>query len=120
MLFSVSVGDCILLLQLARAQYKNCVSAGTEYTEIAREVKSLYSILKSLRDEYSKTDSSLLRSDDKGKAKAELEEAVEGCGHILEDLQTLLAKYEGLQGGDGEAVNPARKLWHRIRFASKV
>jgi len=50
MSFSVSVGDCILLFQLARTQYKNCVSAGIEYTEIAREVKSLYSILKSLRD----------------------------------------------------------------------
>jgi hypothetical protein len=49
----------------------------------------------------------------------QLAPAVNGCKHILEDLQTLLAKYEGLSSGN-KAVNPTRKLWHKIRFSSKI
>ncbi|PMD47017.1 hypothetical protein L207DRAFT_506085 [Hyaloscypha variabilis F] len=117
MSFGYSVGDCILLLQLARTQYKNCVAAGDEYNEIAREVKSLYSILKILKDEAEKPESPLLRNDTK--STQELVSATEGCKYILEDLQTLLAKYEGLLA-DGEAVSGTRKLWHKIRFGSKI
>ncbi|RDW72197.1 hypothetical protein BP5796_08231 [Coleophoma crateriformis] len=119
MSFGFSVGDCILLLQIARDSYENCRAAGSEYTEIAREVKSLYSVLKILRDEAEKTESPLLRRESES-MKTELSLATEGCKHILEDLQTLLARYKGLSGDGEEKVNAGRKLWHRIRFGSKI
>ena len=111
MSFGFSVGDCITLINIARTQYNNCVTAGPEYREIAREVKTLYNVLESLHNESSKTPFPLLRGDQTFTTR--LAPAVNGCRHILEDFQTLLAKYEGLSG-NGKAVNPIRKLWHKI------
>ncbi|RDW65999.1 hypothetical protein BP6252_09634 [Coleophoma cylindrospora] len=119
MSFGFSVGDCILVLQIARNSYENCRAAGSEYTKIAREVKSLYSILTILRSEVEKTESPLFRREGES-TKTEISYAIEGCKHILEDLQTLLAKYKGLSGDGEENVNAGRKLWHRIRFGSKA
>lgn len=117
MSFGFSVGDCILLINIARTQYNNCVAAGPEYREIAREVKTLYNVLEILHNESSKNPSPLLRRDQT--FTTQLAPAVNDCRHILEDLQTLLAKYEGLSD-NGKAVNPTRKLWHKIRFGSKI
>lgn len=115
MSFGFSVGDCILLIDIARTQYNNCVAAGTEYQEISRDIKTLSNVLELLHDESSKASSPLQHGD---RAFAtQLAPAVNGCKHILEDLQTLLASYEGLSGN--KAVNPTRKLWHKIRFGSK-
>lgn len=117
MSFGFSVGDCILLIDIARTQYNNCVAAGPEYREIAREVKTLFDVLEFLHNESSKTPSPLLRGDQT--FTTQLASAVNGCRHILEDLQTLLAKYEGMSG-NGKAANLTRKLWHKIRFGSKI
>src|ERR1700730_14911366 len=107
MSFGFSAGDFVLLIQLAKATYRNCVEAGTEYNEIAREIRSLYSVLKPLRDEAEKPDSGLFRQD-QGSA-AEVGKSIDGCKHILEDLQILLAKYEGLST-TVEAVSAPKKL----------
>jgi hypothetical protein len=54
------------------------------------------------------------------KSAEKLVSATEGCRYILEDLQTLLSRYEGLSA-DGEAMSGrTRKLWHKIRFGSKI
>jgi hypothetical protein len=116
MSFGFSAGDFVILLQLARTSYKNCVEAGPEYVEIAREVKSLYAVLKTLRDEAEKSNSVFNRDPD---SASKVLAATDGCKRILEDLQTLLAKYAGLSG-DGEAVNATRKLWHRFGFGTKI
>lgn len=116
MSFGFSVRDSILLIDVARTQYNNCIAAGAEYHDLARDVKTLHSVLELLHDESLKTSSPLLRGD---RAFAtQLAPAINGCGHILEDLQTLLAKYEGLSGN--KPVNPTSKLWHKIRFGSKI
>ncbi len=73
--------------------YKNCVGAGPEYTEIVREIKSLNGVLKPLRDEVQKSDSSLFSQDQA--SASEMVAAMDGFKHILEDVQTILAKYEG-------------------------
>jgi hypothetical protein len=116
MSFGFSVSDSILLIDIARTQYNNCVAAGGEYHDLARDVKTLHSVLKLLHDESLKASSPLLGGD---RAFAtQLAPAINGCEHILEDLQTLLAKYEGLSGN--KPVNLTRKLWHKIRFGSKI
>jgi hypothetical protein len=117
MSFGFSVGDFVAVIQLAKTTYKNCVEAGAEYNEIARQIRSLHSVLKPLRDEAEKPDSGLFRQDQGSAAK--LKTAIDGCQHILEDLQILLAKYEGLST-DGEAVSAPKKLWHRFRFSTKI
>ncbi len=117
MSFGFSAGDFVLLIQLAKATYKGCRAAGTEYNELAREIQSFYGVLKPLRDEAEKPDSGLFRQD-QGSA-TELVAAIDGGTHILEDLQILLAKYEGLST-TGEAVSATKKLWHRFRFSSKI
>jgi hypothetical protein len=117
MSFGFSAGDFFLLIQLAKATYKICVEAGTEYNEIAREIRSLYAVLKPLRDEAAKPDSGLFRQDPS--SAAELVKAIDGCTHILEDIQFLLAKYEGLSA-TGEAASVPKKLWRRFRFSSKI
>jgi hypothetical protein len=116
MSFGFSVRDSILLIDVARTQYNNCIAAGAEYHDLARDVKTLHSVLELLHDESLKASSPLLRGD---RAFAtQLAPAINGCEHILEDLQTLLAKYEGLSGN--KPVNPTSKLWHKIRFGSKI
>jgi hypothetical protein len=80
------------------------------------ETSRHFSVLELLHDESLKASSPLLRGD---RAFAtQLAPAINGCEHILEDLQTLLAKYEGLSGN--KPVNPTSKLWHKIRFGSKI
>jgi len=115
--FGFSVSDFIILIQLAKTTYKNCIEAGSEYTEIAREIRCLYSVLKPLRDEAGKPNSGIFRQDQV--SAAELKSAISGCQYILNDLQILLAKYEGLST-TGEAVGAPRKLWHRFRFSTKI
>lgn len=116
MSFGFSVRDSILLIDVARTQYNNCIAAGAEYHDLARDVKTLHSVLELLHDESLKASSPLLRGD---RAFAtQLAPAINGCENILEDLQTLLAKYEGLSGN--KPVNPTSKLWHKIRFGSKI
>lgn len=118
MSFGFSVGDCVLLLGIAKKQYQNCRAAGAEYIEIAREVKCLCGVLKLLRSEAEKGGDSWLQLQD-ADATAELAGAIGGCRHILEDLQVLLARYEGLSG-DGEPVGLRRKISNRIGFGSKI
>jgi hypothetical protein len=112
MSFRFSVNNCISLINIAQTQYNNCVAAGAEYHEIAREVKTLYNVLELLHNESSKASSPLLRGDQA--FITQIAPAVNGCKHILEDLQILLAKYEGLSG-NGKAVNPTRLSFIRLQ-----
>jgi hypothetical protein len=116
MSFGFSVSDSILLIDAARTQYNNCVAAGAEYHDLARDVKTLHSVLELLHDESLKASSPLLGGD--LAFATHLAPAINGCERILEDLQTLLAKYESLSSN--KPVNPTRKLWDKIRFGSKI
>jgi hypothetical protein len=63
MSFGFSVGDCILLIEIARTLYNNCVAAGAEYHELARDVKTLFNVLELLHDESSTASPPHLRGD---------------------------------------------------------
>jgi hypothetical protein len=49
----------------------------------------------------------------------ELVTTIDDCKHILEDLHILLAKYDGLST-TGDAVSAPKKLWHQLRFSTKI
>lgn len=117
MSFGTSIGDIISLIQLAHQNYRNCKQAGGEYLEIAREVRSLHSVLKSLHDEAENKDSVLFQKD--APSKSQLSTTIEGCKGILEGIDTLLVKYHRLAQDTTETSKP-KKLWHRMRFGAEL
>jgi len=117
MSFGTSVGDIILLIQLAHKNYRNCKEAGGEYIEIAREVRSLHSVLRTVRDEAERKDSLIFKS---GPEKTkELTEIADGCKGVLEGIDALLAKYKGL-APDSADVGKATKVWQKLRFGTEI
>jgi hypothetical protein len=119
MSFGYSVGEFVALAQLAHKTYRNCQKAGDEYVEIARETRSLHSVLKILRTE-SKSSKSVIFNQDLGSA-AELLSTIRGCRTVLNEIDGTLAKYEGLNPDNGAAsIGAGKKLWHKVRFGSKV
>jgi len=116
MSFGFSVSDFVLLVQLAHKTFRNCKNAGPEYIEISREIRSLHSVLRTLRHEAQKPDSNIFRQD--SKLNDELLRTAIGCKDILNNLDGVLGKYESLKP-DGEA-GVGRKTWQRLRFGSKI
>jgi len=117
MSFGTSVGDIVSLIQLAHRNYRNCKQAGGEYLEIAREVRSLHSVLKSLHNEAENKDSLLFQKDTP--SKSQLSGTIEGCKGILEGIDALLVKYHGL-APDTTETSKSKKLWHRMRFGAEL
>ncbi|KAI9046971.1 hypothetical protein LZ554_009046 [Drepanopeziza brunnea f. sp. 'monogermtubi'] len=117
MSFGTSVGDIIVLTQLAHKNYRNCKQAGGEYLEIASEVRSLHSVLRTVRDEAERRDSLIFNS---GPEKTkELTNIADGCKGVLEGIDALLTKYRGLAPGNIE-VGKAAKLWQRWKFGTEI
>jgi len=116
MSFGYSVGDFVLLVQVAHRTVRNCQKAGEEYKEIACEMRSLHSVLRTLRSEAQKFDSNVFRQDQA--FTRELIETTDGCKNVLDALGLVLAKYEGLKV-DSEA-GTGKKLWQKLRFGSKT
>lgn len=107
MSFGFSVSDFVLLVQLAHKTFRNCKNAGPEYLEISREIRSLHSVLRNLRDEAQKQDSNVFGQD--SALNGELLRTANGCKDILDTLDGVLGKYNGLESG-GEA-GIAHKTW---------
>jgi hypothetical protein len=51
MSFGFSAGDFILLAQISHKTFRNCQAAGDECLQMAREVRCLHSVLRTLRAE---------------------------------------------------------------------
>jgi tetratricopeptide (TPR) repeat protein len=119
MSFGYSVGDIVALVQLAHKTYRNCQKAGDEYVEIARETRSLHSVLKILHTESLSSKSVVFKQD--RASVAELLLTISGCQTVLSEIDDTLTKYKGLNPDNGAASTAAgKKLWHKIHFGSKV
>jgi hypothetical protein len=116
MSFGFSVSDFVLLVQLAHKSFRNCKNAGPEYREISREIRSLHSVLRNLRDKAQKQDSNVFEQD--SALNGELLQTANGCKDILDTLDGVLGKYNGLQSGGEAGIGP--KTWQRLRFGSKI
>ena len=56
-----SVADFIAVLKEAKEVYSSCKDGPMEYAEISREIRSLYTVLKSLKNEAEDSESLLNR-----------------------------------------------------------
>ncbi|KAH7357067.1 hypothetical protein BKA65DRAFT_374108, partial [Rhexocercosporidium sp. MPI-PUGE-AT-0058] len=112
MSFGSSVGDCILLAQLAWSTYQGAKKACGEHDELTREVSSLYKVLNRLRKEISNPESLVNKaSDDK---RQELEEHAAGCEGILKTMNNVLTKFNALTGEQRRG----KRLWQKIKFGN--
>ncbi|KAL5320472.1 hypothetical protein ACEPPN_011277 [Leptodophora sp. 'Broadleaf-Isolate-01'] len=116
MSFGFSASDFVLLVQLAHRTFRNCQKAGEEYAEIACEVRCLYSVLRTLRTEAQNPESKIYKQDPA--STKQLLATAEGCRNVLDGLDFVLEKCEGLKPG-GRASG-RMKFWQRLRFGSKA
>ena len=112
MSFGFSVGDVVLLGQLAWKAVQNSQKACAEHDELTREVSSLHVVIRRLEKEAAKPESPLNRSGDH--CKKELSVIVGGCEKVLKMLNRVLEKYNTLS----ERERSVKKLWQRVRFGN--
>jgi hypothetical protein len=112
MSFGFSVGDFVLLTQLATATFQNARKACGAHDALTTEVSSMHIVLQRLAVEVSKPDSILTRTDDS--RRSELATLAVGCKKILRVLSQILEKYTALS----QEKRSATKIWQRIKFGN--
>ncbi|KAI9774257.1 MAG: hypothetical protein M1840_004151 [Geoglossum simile] len=104
MSFGYSVGDIVLLGQLAWKAYRSCKDAPGSFKNISHEVLSLHALLKEIEENLSVETLSSAR-------QARLEIIGDGCHSVLEELQSLVDKYESLG-------TQSKRTWDRMKWGS--
>ncbi|KAH0537212.1 hypothetical protein FGG08_005991, partial [Glutinoglossum americanum] len=104
MSFGYSVGDIVLLGQLAWKAYKSCKDAPESFKNISHEVLSLHALLKEIEENLSAQTLSLTR-------QARLKTIGDGCYNVLEELQSLIDKYKSLG-------TQSKRTWDRMKWGS--
>lgn len=94
MSFGFSVGDFVVLTQLAWTIVQNSRKACGAHDELTKEATSLHIVLQRLQREVEKPYSIICRTDD-GRLE-ELETIVKGCDRILKVIDQVLIKYNGM------------------------
>ena len=112
MSFGFSIGDAILLTQLASRVVQNSREACGAHDELTYELASLHLVLNRLKEEVAKVESAINRPD--GSCQDELQSLVVGCQKVLKTLENILLKYNSLSLEE----RSVRKLWQRIRFGN--
>src|SRR5579862_6858515 len=102
MSFGYSVGDIIVLGQLAWKAYKSCKDAPESFQNISREVLSLHALIKEMEEILAAQTLSSSR-------QARLKTIGDGCCSVLEELQSLVDKYESLG-------TQSKRTWDRMKW----
>ncbi len=89
MSFGFSVGDFVAVGNLCWTVYKRCKDSSGNYKELSNEVGALHNVIK-------ETEELLSQQQLSPEQKSKLDLSRSGCEGILQDLDKLLAKYEGL------------------------
>jgi hypothetical protein len=112
MSFGYSVGDFVLLTQLAWTVVDNSRKACGERNELARETNNLHMVLRRLSEEVSKPDSLLsVGTDDR---LDEIRNIARECRRLLRALDKQLVKYNALTGEKRSFA----KLWQQVKFGN--
>src|SRR5436309_15228176 len=106
MSFGYSVGDFIVIGNLAWNVYKSCKDAPESFGNIALEVQSLHAVLKEAEE-------TVFAQSLTSAKQARLKVVGDGCYHALEDLQKLVEKYQGLP-------TQSRRAWDRMKWGTEV
>ena len=105
MSFGYSVSDFITVGTLAWNVYKSCKAAPGSFANISGEVLSLHAVLKEAEE-------TIFAQPLPPAKQAGLKAVGDGCQHVLEDLQGLVGRYQGL-GVQG------RRTWDRLRWGAE-
>jgi len=114
MSFGYSVGDFVLLTQLAWQVVQNSRKACGAHDGLTSEVTSLHIVLHRLEVEVSKPNSILGRSDGGLDRKEELVQLSSDCRRVLRVLDGILEKYNALS----EEKRSVMKLWKKVQFGN--
>lgn len=117
MSFGTSIGDAVLVVQLAWKATQNARQACGEYDELTQQVSTLHTVLQRFQKEafVNSSDVSTASSNDKGDPyKEELQAIVGGCNKVLGTLDKILRKYNGLS----EQERGGKMLWKKVRFGN--
>lgn len=109
MAFGISIGDIILLLQLAKNTVQDCRCAPNGFAEASRVSQSLYLMLEGVKTEYQNQDS-LLHKDDRTPTDFAIH--FKNCETSMKPLADLIAKHKRLGTSDIRVVD-------RMRFPKK-
>lgn len=112
MSFGFSIGDFIVVAQLASKVVSAARKACGAHDDLTREVTSLHIVLRQLQREVAKPNS-ILQSDH-SERRAELATLIEHCFKVLKVLDDILKKYNGLS----DEKRRATKLWRKVRFGN--
>lgn len=104
MSFGFSVGDFVAILNLAWQVYKSCKDAPGSFRNISQEVLSLHAVLKEVEE-------TLLDHPIPPSKEAGLATVTDGCKDVLQNLQSLVIKYESLGSN-------TKSTWDRMRWHS--
>ena len=99
------MGDFAALGQLTWKIYKACKNAPEGFKNITQEVLSLHAVLKELEETYSDANLSPAQ-------QSRLKIIGDGCHAILEDLQDLVDRYNGLG-------TKTKRTWDRLAWGSE-
>lgn len=112
MSFGFSVGDFVLLVQLAFRTVDNARKACGEHNELTHETSRLHAVLQRVQQEASKPESPINRPGDS--YREELASIASGCRRVLNSMDKILEKYNALSNQE----KSVRKLWQKVRFGN--
>lgn len=112
MSFGFSLGDFVLLTQLAQKTIHNAQKACGAHDELVREVKSLHIVLRRVKAEVSNPSSILNGTEDN--RRVEVGSLARHCRDVLRVLCGILEKYNALSVQERSVT----KLWKQIRFGN--
>ncbi|KAL8900119.1 MAG: hypothetical protein Q9207_005842 [Kuettlingeria erythrocarpa] len=112
MAFGWSIGDIVLLSNLAWKTIQNTRNACGEHHELTSELLTFHTVLKRLEREISKPESPLNSPGDS--SKEDVERIVSGCRKPLSLLNKVVEKYNLLS----QEEKSLKKLWLQVRFGN--
>ena len=105
MSFGFGVGDVLAVSKIAWKVYKSCKDAPESFGDLSAEVLSLHTVLQELEE-------NLDGHELPATQQTRLKTIINSCDAVLQDLQTLVAKYESL--GTNQ-----KRTFDRLRWGSE-
>ena len=111
MSFGFGVGDVMAISRLAFKVYTACKDAPDEYGNISDEVKSLHIVIDNAAQHF---ESTTLTDDIRQKGQ----EVLRGCQNLLEDLDSLIRKYNSLAPASTSTSASTSQVLQRVRLGA--
>ena len=111
MSFGCGVGDVMAISRLAFKVYTACKDAPGEYGNISDEVKSLHIVIDSAAQHFKST----TLSDSK---RQKGQEVMRGCQNLLEDLDSLIRKYNSLASASTCSGTSTGQVLQRVKLGA--